>query len=208
MKKIAALLGDYYHSFDTARDSLEAALQPLTAAGELDILYVTAEQLTAVLADGPDAVVLFKENRINPQDAQANSWMTDGTADAINQYVENGGSWIALHSGLASYPEDGAYVNMLRGYFKYHPNQHQLVTYTGEFRFQVVEEQYFVHCEEQETDVFLRAESVDGGSVAGWRHEHGSGRVCCLTPAHNRPALLHPDFLQLLAGCVVWCCDK
>ncbi|WP_241158355.1 ThuA domain-containing protein [Cohnella candidum] len=70
----------------------------------------------------------------------------------------------------------------------------------------MLDEHYFVEYDSARTETFLRSESVDGSSVAGWRHTFGAGRVCCLTPAHRREGLLQPDFQRLLGEAVRWCC--
>ncbi|WP_164988955.1 ThuA domain-containing protein [Fictibacillus sp. S7] len=125
--------------------------------------------------------------------------------------MENGGVWLVWHAGLASYNCEGAYIGMLRGSFDYHPKEHQVVSYkktaNGPFsaaNFALKDEQYFVHCETDQTSVFLESESADGNSIAGWYHSYGQGRVCCLTLAHNQEGLQDTDFLQILGECVQW----
>ena len=121
------------------------------------------------------------------------------------------GALLALHSGLA-YQTDGIYRRMLRGWFLHHPEQktvrYRIVTGAGHVRltadadFAFKDEHYFVHCEEAQTHVFLRSESEDGESIAGWTHAYGAGRVLCLTPAHTLEGLTDRAFVQLLADCL------
>jgi|HigsolmetaGSP12D_1036236.scaffolds.fasta_scaffold00532_10 type 1 glutamine amidotransferase len=215
MKKIVALVGDYYHDEALARGALTAAHAAAGLAGEAELAFIGADALAEALAQAPAAVVLFKENRLNPQDADVRTWMDESAAERIAQYVRGGGAWLAWHSGLASYPETSAYVRMLRGRFLHHPREHQTVRYApaagpgreeepgGAFAF--LDEHYFVECDEANTDVFLRSSSVDGESIAGWRHGHGQGKVCCLTPAHRREGLTDPAFLRVLGQCLRWC---
>ena len=215
MKRVVALLGDYYHSTEIIKNSLESALQSLTRLGEILIDYVTSAELSAALDAKPDTVVLFKENRLNPEDESVEHWMTDELAGDIARYVADGGGWLAWHSGLASYAVGSLYTSMLRGYFEYHPAQHQQVRYTGRypgsaensgsFDFEIFDEHYFVICDTENTNVFLRSASVNGRSVGGWFHEYGNGRVCCLTPAHNKEGLHHPTLLGLVRSAVTWC---
>ncbi|WP_040951652.1 ThuA domain-containing protein [Gorillibacterium massiliense] len=216
MKQVLAVVGDYYHNGELAKDALNWALEPLIEEGEASVAYIGYEELPARLLERPDAVVMFKENRLNPQESEPLYWMTEETAASIASYVEKGGGWLVWHSGLASYHfgEDQTYVNMLRGHFISHPELNQSVRYIGNtpdtdgssepIDFSIQDEHYFVECDTENTDVFLRSESVDGESVAGWRHEFGAGRVICLTPAHKREGLLHPDVIGLLRSSVVW----
>ena len=213
MKTIYAIVGDDYHAEASIRESLNEAVAPLAADGTCRLEYTSAEKLLELLPTKPAAVILFKEDRVNPREALVRTWLTDEVSEAISRYVEEGGSFLAWHSGLASYPVDSALIRMLRGYFEHHPSKHQIVHYTGhhpaepaaQTAFDILDEHYFVHCDEADTSVFLRSESVDGSSIGGWSHEFGQGRVCCLTPAHNKEGLLHPDMIGLLRSSVQYC---
>jgi len=86
------------------------------------------------------------------------------------------------------------------------PDDHQQVTYhfmqdkgfDERSSFTILDEHYFVQCNEDHPGIFLRSESVDGRSIAGWSHEYGDGKVVCLTPAHNEDGLYHLDFIRVL----------
>lgn len=214
MKRILMIAGDYYHDAGLARQSWERVAEPYVRNGQIQFAYAGVEQLQQELNKRPDLVVLFAENRLNPEAEPAKCWMTDQAAEQIEEYVADGGAWLAWHSGLASYPEDGAYVRMLRGRFLMHPEQHSIVTYTpldgtelgdlGE-AFSFMDEHYFVDCKVEETNVFMRSSSRDGESVAGWHHDYGAGRVGCLTPAHLSEGLLMPWFIEAMRRLVAWC---
>lgn len=140
-----------------------------------------------------------------------NEWMDEQLQRLIVDYVEAGGHLLAWHSGLA-YESDSIYRRMLRGWFVHHPEQkivsylptsgNQITKLSAPFSFK--DEHYFVHCEESETEVFLRSESEDGSSIAGWTHDHGKGRVCCVTPAHTIEGLTNPNVIQLIADCITY----
>lgn len=213
MIRIAAVLGDYYHPSEWAKDSLERSLNPDSTKVDIKINYYPHEQLREALSDQPDAVILFKENRLNPKEEKVELWMTEEIELEITRYVANGGSWLAWHSGLASYPAESLYTKMVKGYFLYHPEKHQPVHYKSvtensitphPVSFEVVDEHYFVHCDEEDTNIFLVSESIDGKAAAGWCHSYKNGKVCCLTPAHNKEGLLDSEFLSLLGRCVNW----
>lgn len=213
MKKIIVLIGDYYHKEEWARESLEASLKSEIENNLVELIYTSHDQLIDELHKQPDGVILFKENRLNPADSEVNVWMDEETANQITEYVNNGGSWLAWHSGLASYDVGGVFNKMLRGKFDYHPPKHQQVTYSAVDHqvgitskdYTILDEHYFVQCDEENTEVFLRSTSVDGKSVAGWAHPYGKGRVCCFVPAHNREGLLHADTLGMLNQSIMWC---
>ncbi|WHX49449.1 ThuA domain-containing protein [Paenibacillus woosongensis] len=210
-KRIFALLGDYYHDHDLILDSLKAAIAPMGDHVELQDIGV--DNLASALLEKPDLFVLNKENRLNPTDEQIRCWMTPELETQISDYVQQGGSWLAWHAGLASYPEEGPYGLMLKGMFKFHPRVNKPVKYQrrGEpcflgapTRFEVIDEHYFVECDQTNTHVFLEAESLDGVSVAGWAHNFGAGRVCCVTPTHRAEGLAHPEMHRLIRESIQW----
>ncbi|MEK5379877.1 ThuA domain-containing protein [Niallia sp. FSL W8-0635] len=212
---VLAIVGDYYHRKEAALQSLEEALSPYLSNGEIKLETCEHVDLLERIAEKPDVVILFTENRVNPTDDKVNMWMSEEIANAIIHYVESGGGWLAWHSGLASYGIDSKYTQMLKGYFEYHPDQHQMVQYTNpnqtdnailsnDVSFDLLDEHYFVHCDTENTTIFLESSSVDGQSIAGWYHSYGKGKVCCLTPTHNKEGLLNPAFIEVLGKCVMW----
>lgn len=211
-KQVTAILGDFYHQPDVAVQAFEAAINRL--ANQVEINYVTVDDLVNNLNHHPDLVILFSENRLNPEDDHVVTWMDEAMAAQINTYIQNGGSWLAWHSGLASYENIKTYTDMVKGYFIHHPPKHQQVTYTADgsasiigsdTTFTCLDEHYFVSVKEEETNVFLRSSSVDGHSIAGWNHHYGQGKVACLTPAHLEAGLLHPSFTEILSQVIKWC---
>lgn len=213
-RTIVAVIGDYYHPENIIAEAIENSLAAWLESGSLHIRYTSVERLAEELLSKPDSVILFKDDKLNPSDEH---WLSAETEKQMVAYVEDGGGWLAWHSGLASYPQDGAYVSMTRGYFDYHPEQtlvrfdpvgHSIdkaVAVDSSLAFESFEEQYFVQCDEANTTVFLRSSSKDGESIGGWSHSYGKGRVCCLTPAHNQSSLLLPEMAKLLEICVLWC---
>ncbi|MRX74184.1 trehalose utilization [Bacillus lacus] len=212
MKRLVVLLGDYYHPKEWSKSSLHRVLTLLNEKESMECAYIETDQLLEELKKNPDGVILFKENRLNPVDDSVDTWMTEEIGKAISNYVEQGGGWLAWHSGLASYPQESSYTRMLRGHFEYHPNHHSPVKYSsvkesdlfGPVSFEINDEHYFVKVNKKDTNIFLTSESGDGYSTAGWYHNHGKGRVCCLTPAHNKEELLDENFTSLLAKTIGW----
>jgi type 1 glutamine amidotransferase len=207
MKKVVAIVGDFYHDVDLAKESLLEALSPLIEEKKIELKFALVTDIAEELKSQPDMVVLFAEDRLDPQGDPDAKWMTEEVSDQIVHYVENGGAWFGWHSGLASYDVKSSYVGMLRGYFLSHPNQNKPVRYTTDKEtvfgetvtpFEFMDEHYFVSCDEANTNVFLRSSSEDGESIAGWHHAFGKGQVCCLTPAHRREGLMDPTFNGLL----------
>lgn len=215
--RIYAVVGDYYHRADWLEQALRATidvLQERAGAAEqrsaaYELRMVPYDKLRQAMEERPDVLVISKEERLLPEAPEPGSWLDREEQLMLEQYVTSGGALMAWHSGLA-YQTDDPYRRMLRGWFLHHPEQ-KIVTYEhvpgslelgkgASFAFK--DEHYFVHCEESETQVFLRSRSEDGESIAGWTHEYGEGRILCLTPAHTQEGLTDRSLLELLADCL------
>ncbi|KKI90455.1 hypothetical protein WQ54_21110 [Bacillus sp. SA1-12] len=215
MKKIVALLGDYWHEADAAQAGLEAALSRLPYNTEIRVQYLTHTDVSQALDEKPPLFINAKMNELNPKDKHVMTWLTDELDDKIVNYVKAGGSMLAWHAGLASYPSDSRYIQMLSGYFDYHPPGLQEVTYsykdkenTGEQTFLLSDEQYFVICDHAKTEIDLWSTGADGDSIGGWKHSYGKGKVCCFTPAHTKEGMLNKNVSSLLAEKLNWAISR
>ncbi|MDC3416994.1 ThuA domain-containing protein [Aquibacillus salsiterrae] len=215
MVKIVALLGDYWHPEAEARVGLEAAIDRLANKEEVNLAFITYEEVGRALEANPDLFINGKMDEINPRDEQVITWLTDELDKQLVNYVEAGGSVIAWHAGMASYQKDSSYIKMLRGSFDYHPPGLQEVTYmlkkdekSGPNTFVLSDEQYFVDCDQANTEVDLWSTGVDGDSIAGWKHSYGEGKVCCFTPAHTQAGMLNENISTLLAERINWALAK
>jgi hypothetical protein len=65
--------------------------------------------------------------------------------------------------------------------------------------FSLSDEHYFVQCDDENTEVYLRSTGEAGDSIAGWKHSYGKGKVCCFTPAHTKEGMLDENISLLLA---------
>lgn len=214
-RRILALIGDFYHEQEFIRDGLNRALNET----EGDVTYET--QIKAVPWDNLrhfDLIVLAKSARINPEKSEE-IWMNDEHQELLHDYVEGGGGYLVLHSGLAMYPTGGPYHKMVKGKFVEHPPEHPSVDFevideghpvTSDVdEFEIVDEQYFVEVDEEETNCILDGTSEEyGSSIAGWAHPYGRGRVCCLTPGHTMEVLNHPMMRKLIENSTRWLTER
>ncbi|MEK8126633.1 hypothetical protein WMW72_01785 [Paenibacillus filicis] len=96
MYTIVAVLGDYYHQAEVIRAAFQEAVSSVFGGEDaVQVREVDAAGLPQALADRPDAVVLFKENRTDPEGDKQAGWMTEAVEEAIEAYVREGGglSW-------------------------------------------------------------------------------------------------------------------
>ena len=211
MKKICSFLGDYYHNKKIIYDAIGNALtnvdNVLLASLEL------AEIQDAINEQKPELIIISLENRINPTDEVVDTWLTKDLDTLITNYVKDGGAIIVLHSALASYPHDSKFINMIKGHFVTHPNEHCMVRYTTNdnipftdktgFDYEILDEHYFVEVNEDETNVFMKSFSKEHGEqIAGWFHDHGKGKVMCIAQTHNEEGYKHKDTIRLIERAV------
>jgi type 1 glutamine amidotransferase len=208
-KRIAALIGDFYHKAELMRDALSSAAK----GREIDAFTNPADFPWDALG-GYGCVVVSKEGRINPQESTA-VWFSDAHHEALARFVSSGGGLVVLHSGLASYGMEGRYGAVVRGAFQFHPQEHPLfrVRSTG-VRHPVMEgfqemelqdEMYFVRIDSARTTRLLETYSPDyGSSTAAWAHQEGEGRVFCFTPGHTAEVLADPGWQGFVGKGIRW----
>ena len=130
---IYSFLGDFYHKHENIYPSVKKAAEQ---AGETLHDRKCISELSDVIDKNPAVIIIAAENRVNPEAEPENLWLTPELDEKLTDYVKNGGSFIAIHAALASYPEDSKYVDMVKGYFVSHPTEHYLVCYTSNEKFE------------------------------------------------------------------------
>lgn len=214
MRQLHAFLGDFYHPHAPIHEWIR---KTTTAIGHIQLKSFEIQDFEHSLDQSPDILLIFKENRLNPEDIDDHYWLTPAIDEKLAHYVKNGGKLIAIHSALASYPTDSHYQALLKGKFISKPNKPALVKYASAqvqgrgynafFDYEVLDEHYFVHVETEETHVFLQSMSEHGTYEAGWHHEYGKGKVVCLTLGHTTEALNHPQSQSLLTYAINYCLE-
>lgn len=210
MKKIYSFLGDFYHSHDFVYPAVKKAVDSMSG---VELTDCTIADISQVIDKNPDVIILAAENRVNPQDENINLWLTPELDEKIASYVKNGGSFVAVHAALASYPEDSKYIDMLKGYFVSHPQEHYLVRFKsneklpfgGEpFDYEVMDEFYVLNVDEANTNVYMTSASEYGEGYGGWYHNYGDGKVIVIVPTHNKEGFEHPETVRLFNEGITW----
>ena len=208
-----AIIGDRYHSPVYIRDNLAPAFVreniPLTFVENVEALSGEALkdfQLLVILRDGM--------NWPEGYDKPPVKWMTDAQQQAIWDFVEGGGGFLALHNAQGIYPPGGLYYKLFGGDYGGHPkpyvytvrveNKDHPIT-AGVEDFEIFDEQHTVKYFLDREHLLLRSIARDNlASEAGWWRELGKGRFCYLAPGHTPEALGHPMMQRLIRNAVNW----
>lgn len=202
MKKVLALVGDYYHPSDYLKRALRMVVKK---DYQLDI-YSNHQEIDWDGLIEYDVLILATWGRINdPQDE--GYWIREYHEKRIDQFLAEGGKLFLIHSGSASYPKEGLFRKMAGGHFLEHPEDQPELNFEvvddnpiteGIKDFDFKDEQYFVEVDENEVDIFLKAKSDEFGETpSGWTKKYKNGKVFVLTPGHSL-AVFENDMLQKL----------
>jgi type 1 glutamine amidotransferase len=208
-----ALIGDRYHSPVYIRDNLAPAFLkeniPVTFIENVEALTAEALkdfQILVILRDGM--------NWPNGYDKSHVKWMTEAQQQAIWDFVQNGGGFLALHNAQGLYPPGGLYYKLFGGDYGGHPkpyvftirveNKNHPVT-AGVEDFEIFDEQHTVKYYLDDAHLLLRSIARDNlESAAGWWREEGKGRFVYLAPGHTPEALSHPMMQRLIRNSLNW----
>ena len=209
--KAYSILGDFYHKHDFVYPSVQKAAD---LAG-VTLVDCPVTEIEKAIDANPEIIIMACENRVNPEDEKIDLWLTDEIDEKITSYVKNGGSFIAIHAALASYPTDSKYIDMVKGYFVDHPPEHYNVRYTSKEQlpsskdpapvdYTVLDEHYVLNVDTANTNVFLTLSSDYGEGNAGWYHNYGKGKVIAVAPTHNKAGFEHPETIRLYKEAILW----
>ena len=174
---------------------------------ELQTSYVAQDVLK--LEKAPDLMLNFTVGR--PNGVKDMGYTEQGY---LKKMVEDGMGIMYVHAGLACIQEFTPIYEIALGHFASHPQPHY-PTYVcplpgidhpilnGVSVFEEPDEHYFCKIDIKNVKPFLCSRSVAGTEIAGWTHEIGKGRVCCLTPGHTEEML--DKMSTLLLNSAKWC---
>ncbi len=142
----------------------------------------------------PSRVVLYMHRQ-----GLGDPWVT-----ALERYVEQGGSILALHSASASLKGDTRYSNLLGGVFSGHGpigefDVRSTHVCAGQYNFSLRDERY-THRLTRDVSVLLES---DGEPVC-WTHTVGQGRVAYLSLGHCSFVFTHPSVASVMKELWTW----
>ena len=209
-----ALIGDRYHSPVYIRDGLSKPLMQ----ENIPVTYLEAhEALTASALQEFDLLIFLKDGMIWPHGYERDShvlWMTPEQQQAIWNFVQRGGGFLALHNSHGIYPPDGLYYQLFGGDYGGHPppaeftirvedKDHPITA--GVEDFMVFDEQHMSKFYLDREHLLLRNISkANESAAAGWWRVLGKGRFVYLSPGHTPEALGHPMVRRLIRNSLRW----
>lgn len=205
--RVLVLADDYWHPAAIP----QAGLAPLTEKGFAFDWIEDADDWSAERMGDYPVVLFTKSNNVTAADRTP--WVTPEVEVAFRSYVAAGGGLLAIHSGTAGYRETPVFRRLLGGVFVQHPPQCELVIaargdhpLAADFpAFTIRDEHYQMAMGDEPVETFLVTRSEYGEQPGGWTRREGAGKVCVLTPGHNREVWLYPAYQRLIATALRWC---
>ena len=158
-------------------------------------------------------------------EAKPYMWLLPHQAEAVKEFVQNGGSAFFYHNNSHVSLAQKDYRDVEGAIYTGHPpvrpfkvkitNKNHPIT-RGVNDFIVTDEQHYVIYDKDPKYVLMRSENEDGleytgsqgnqgtGCEAGWAYDYGKGRVCFMAPGHMITALWNPEYVKLQQNAVKW----
>lgn len=211
MTDVLLLCDDLWHPAEV----IESGIKPFMNQYNFTIVKTAKDILTPEMIAKYPVIICSKGNAVNSSNTFP--WFEEGVTEVcpkeFEEYVNNGGGFLSLHSGNTS-KEGEPYTNFVGNFFVGHPprctvevkavSKHPIVNEVRDFT--VRDEHYNIKLTASDADIFLKTYSETGGEqVGGYTRTMGKGRLCVLTPGHTLSAWQQEDFKQLLSNAINWC---
>lgn len=217
MQKILVICDDVWHPAEV----IERGMRPLAGDSyQFDFVKTAKDILTPEMIEEFPLIICCKSNNVtsgNPEPWFENT-VTEVMGGELKSYVEQGGSFLAVHSGNVFTGEgDGIkeYTEFVGNRFLSHPlrcevtlkkeKEHPVMKGVAE-EFLIRDEHYQMEILAQDADIFLTSHSKTGGvQTAGYTREIGNGRLCVLTPGHTLSVWQNREFQKIFLNAMQWC---
>ena len=225
MKKILVLCDDVWHPAEVIRRGLASFEKNMRITNqpfdyEFDFVMAAKDILTPEFIQQYPLIICCKSNNVIA--ANSAPWFENTVTEVMGKefrdYVENGGGFLAIHSGNVFLGDgDGVeeYVDFVGNRFLSHPlrcevllkkiKEHPIMDNVAD-SFWVRDEHYKIELLAKDADIFLNSSSKEGGiEPAGYTRSFGNGRLCVLTPGHTLSVWENPEFQKILKNAINWC---
>jgi type 1 glutamine amidotransferase len=210
------LIGDYYHPPAYIPPSLEPVFEKVGMPARFiyDVTKLNARNLKNVRL-----LIILRDGMNWPEPGgERVFWMTEEQEKAIDEFVRNGGGFLALHNATAlKRLDDGStiYRNVLGSSYNGHGagdekfkvrvvKDHPITA--GVEEYPAIDERHTPIIHADDITILLEAVSGDQTSVNGYVRNYGKGRICHLANGHNLKVLQNPQMQKLMNNAILWCC--
>lgn len=210
------LIGDHYHPPAYIPPSLEPVFEKvgMPARFVYDVTKLNARNLKNVRL-----LVILRDGMNWPEPGgERVFWMTEEQEKAIDEFVRNGGGFLALHNATALKCLDDRstiYRDVLGSSYNGHGpgnekfkvrvvKDHPITA--GVEEYPAIDERHTPVIHADDITILLEAVSGDQTSVNGYVRNYGKGRICHLANGHNLEVLQNPQMQKLMTNAILWCC--
>jgi len=140
--------------------------------------------------------------------------LTAAREQGLLDFVRGGGGFVAVHSAIGSFGSSEAYVRMLNGKFRMHPDEYDIPVKIVEKEhyltirmpdFVVRDELYHLSDFDPSRCTVLAASQWQGQQIPLVTvRQEGRGRVVYLANGHSSQVWEHPEFQKLLVRAIAW----
>ena len=215
--KILIACDDYWHPAEV----IEKGLNFLEADGhELHFVKDAKDILTPELVAEYPLFINTKMNQIGS--GNQNAWFDRDAAEFqvkdLEDYVRNGGGFLAIHAGNSYYwKETEDYCRFNGCAFVTHPprcaitvrpvKEHPITEGISEFL--IRDEHYAVDHLAEDAEVLFESTSETGGTqIAGYVRQMGNGRLCSLMPGHIYSVFQNKTYQEVIRRAIAWTARK
>ena len=179
-------------------------------AGVSPFFAVDTRALTAANLEAVRLLVILRDGASWPGGAaKLKVWMTWEQENAVVNFVERGGGFLALHNATALYPEGGTYLRLVGGTYTTHGplerfrvnvlDRSHVITHDVN-DFEVADEQHIPIPDRSNVHLLLESRSAEGVvGAAGWAYQFGAVGSATWPTATRMKRLNTPNFKSCCA---------
>ena len=140
------------------------------------------------------------------------SKLEDTALEAVERYIFNGGSLLAVHSASASFKQNKRYFNLLGGKFINHGKIEPFTIkqasipdspfqFTDDF---TVEDELYIHKYKEDVSIHYYSEVNQKKEPVVWTRELGKGKIAYCSLGHRASVFKIPQVQQIIEQSVKW----
>lgn len=188
-KQALIIWDDRYHPQETYREVVRKSLEET----EKWVVRKTTRVRDLLTAEPkPELCIFF--TLVCPEGEEG---LTEEEQERMKKMAEDGMGMVFVHAGLTRIADHTPLFALTGGRFLRHPDKQEEVccvklpgcthpVMEGFEAFSAMDEHYFCKVDIERVIPLMVSVSGAGTEIAGWAHTVGKGRICCLSPGHEK----------------------